>query len=633
MTPSNQHALKPVGINRSKPNLLRPLALLVMLVGSGLANASQTAIDVQAPSTAAAAVDAAATTDRMIIKYRAGSAAALRPNIVSMARAHEVVNRAGVQMTRLRGNALSAHVMVLDRQISTATAYYLAQEIMRSDATVDYAEPDLRVQHQLVPTDPGYLSQWSYYEPKAGLNLPTAWNSATGVIPKGFFPISPMSFPISQGSPAESIVVAVVDTGYRPHADLLANLLPGYDFVTSASMANDGGGRDSDAKDPGDWAVAGGCYPGSPPANSSWHGTHVAGTVAAATNNGLGVAGVAFNAKVLPVRVLGKCGGYGSDIADGIIWAAGGAVPAVPTNTTPARVINLSLGGGGSCGTTMQESITMARSLRAVVVVAAGNSSGSTANVMPANCHGVTTVAAVNRSGGRAWYSNFGSAVDVAAPGGDTRFTPLDGILSTLNNGTTSPGADVYAYYQGTSMATPHVAGVAALMMSRNPWLSVEQVEGLLRSSVRSFPAACVGCGTGLVDASLAVAGAAATQFPMRGLVSEVEPNDTAATAQSVNSNVDVNGALLSTTDVDYFRVTVAAGKTLTAVLRPNAKADPYLTLHAANGSPLVTSNHAGNGVTETIVYSNNSGAALVYLVAVRYGSGAIGSYHLGLTQ
>src|SRR5690606_31257016 len=150
------------------------------------------------------------------------------------------------------------------------------------------------------------------------------------------------------------VVVAVLDTGITRHGDLDANVLPGYDFISDAGKANDGDGRDNDPSDPGDWVTLNQCPGGNRAENSSWHGTHVAGTIAAVTNNAKGVAGTAFGARILPVRVLGTCGGYDSDIADAIVWAAGGSVSGVPTNANPAEVINLSLGGGGACGRTSQ---------------------------------------------------------------------------------------------------------------------------------------------------------------------------------------------------------------------------------------------------------------------------------------
>lgn len=553
------------------------------------------------------------SSDRLIIKYRAGSRAAQLGDFVSMGSAHESVNRRGAQMTRLRANAFNAHVMALDRPLPASTLRTLADEIMRGDANVEYAEPDLRLTAQFVPNDPSYLSQWQYFEATAGLNLPTAWNSSTGT----------------------GVVVAVVDTGYRPHADLAANIVGGYDLISTSTVANDGGGRDASALDPGDATVANECYSGSAAASSSWHGTHVAGTIAAVSNNGVGVAGVAFGAKLLPVRVLGKCGGYTSDIADGLIWAAGGTVSGVPANASPARVINLSLGGSGSCGATMQSAINTARSRGAVVVVAAGNSNTAATSATPANCHGVTTVAAVGRSGARAYYSNYGANVDVAAPGGDMRSGAANGILSTLNSGSSAPGTDSYAYYQGTSMATPHVAGVAALMIARNPALTVEQVEALLRSSVRAFPVACSGCGTGLLDASLAVAAAAAAApVPAATAVTEVENNNTVATAQVISAALArISGSLSSSSDLDHFRVTVPVGKTLTARLTPNSGANYNLYLYDTSGNTLASSTASGNGVVDTVVYSNNGTASTSYVLGVRRSSGGTGAYTLQLTQ
>jgi serine protease len=361
----------------------------------------------------------------------------------------------------------------------------LVKEIAASD-NVEYAEPDRMLKATFTPNDTYYNLQWHYYEAAGSINVPTAWDVSTG----------------------RNVTVAVIDTGYRPHVDLATNIVGGYDFISDPFVSRDGNARDADARDSGDWNAAGECGAGSGASNSSWHGTHVSGTIAARTNNGSGVAGVAFNARVLPVRVLGRCGGYTSDIADGLAWASGASVPGVPTNPNPARVANLSLGGGGPCGTAMQNAINTARSRGTVVVVAAGNERQNAANSSPANCSGVVVVAATNRSGGRAPYSNFGAIVDVAAPGGSTNGGTGNGVLSTLNTGTTTPGNDAYAYYQGPSMATPHVAGVAALMLSVNPSLTPAQVETTLRNTTRAFPATCSQCGTGIVNARAAVVAA-----------------------------------------------------------------------------------------------------------------------------
>lgn len=424
-----------------------------------------------------------ATVDQMIVKFRSAVRWQDKPALqAAVERLRPVAERHGVTLSALREMAVGAKVLRLDKPLAVSAAARLAKELAALPE-VEYAEPD-RILQALATNDPLYPSQWHYHEPVGGINLEAGWAQADG----------------------SGVVVAVIDTGYRPHADLVANLLPGYDFISSASRARDGNGRDADASDQGDW----GRYLGLIPLDSSWHGTHVAGTVAAATNNGIGVAGIAYNAKVMPVRVLGKDGGATSDIADAVVWASGGHVAGVPDTATPARVLNLSLGGSGSCGAAMQSAIEGATSRGTVVVVAAGNGDPLTGkgidarNTTPANCDGVITVAATGRNGGRASYSNFGAVVEIAAPGGNGS----DYVWSTYNDGKKKPGKDSYAGepFQGTSMAAPHVAGVAALMLSKNPSLTPDQVSNILRSSARPFPAACDQCGAGIVDAGAALA-------------------------------------------------------------------------------------------------------------------------------
>jgi serine protease len=295
-------------------------------------------------------------------------------------------------------------------------------------------------------------------------------------------------------------VVAVIDTGITSHADLSANIVAGYDFISDATAARDGNGRDNDPQDQGDWFAAGEC--GQPSArNSSWHGSHVAGTVAAVTNNSSGVAGVAFGAKVQPVRVLGKCGGSLSDIADAIVWASGGTVAGIPANPTPAKVINMSLGGSGACDATYQNAINSAVGRGTVVAVAAGNSNSNATGFRPASCNNVINVASLDREGNRASYSNFGTIIDIGAPGGETAVAG-NGVLSTLNTGTTTPGSATYAFFQGTSMASPHIAGLAALMLSKSPTLTPAQIESTMKANVRALTGSCTGgCGAGVADA------------------------------------------------------------------------------------------------------------------------------------
>ncbi|WP_305080374.1 MULTISPECIES: S8 family peptidase [Microbulbifer] len=467
------------------------------------------AVETNQPSAALASTPM--VSDRIIIKYK-DNAQIGAANVMSQTAIERASQVAGAKMSHMRRLATGAQLMRLENRRGGADMAAIISRLQQ-DPTVEYAEPDLLLQPMATPNDPSYNQQWHYFEATGGLNLPTAWDTTQG----------------------EGVNVAVLDTGYRPHADLVDNLLPGYDMISDATVGQDGNGRDSDASDPGDWAPAGACYSGSPASNSSWHGTHVAGTIAAATNNGTGVAGVAYKAKVVPVRVLGRCGGYTSDIADGMIWAAGGNVSGVPANANPAQVLNLSLGGSGSCGSTTQNAINTARSLGATVVVAAGNSNTNASNATPANCSGVVTVASVDRSGGRAWYSNYGSVVDVAAPGGDTSVSS-NGVLSTLNSGSQGPGSDNYAFYQGTSMATPHVAGAAALLYALDGSLTPTEVESILSDTARSFPSSCSQCGSGIVDAAAAVAAVSGGGGPDPDPGTGVLENGVAETGLSGNS-------------------------------------------------------------------------------------------------
>lgn len=594
----------------TRPQALWGALIAVSLCAPLLAHAGSSATAVQAANATAQPTER--PTNRLIIKYRSGvagttAAAGATDRALLHRGAQDVAARSGLQMQLVRVGSFDTQVMRLDRALPQASVAQLARDIMAADPSVEYAEPDRILQAQLTPNDTQYGQQWHYFEATGGLNLPTAWDKSTG----------------------SGVVAAVIDTGYRPHADLAANILPGYDFIADTFVSNDGNGRDSDAQDPGDAIQAGECGGGDPAQDqsSSWHGTHVAGTIAAVSNNGSGVAGVAFGARVVPVRVLGKCGGYTSDIADGIVWASGGTVGSIPANPNPARVLNLSLGGSGACDTTSQNAINGARSRGSVVVVAAGNSNANAANFSPASCAGVITVAATNRSGGRAYYSNYGSVVEVAAPGGDVRSSAANGILSTLNNGATAPGADAYAWYQGTSMAAPHVAGVVALMLSRNPALTPDEVAARLQASVRPFPATCSQCGSGIVDANAAVdaAGGTTPPPPPPPAGNEVEPNNSTGTAQTVTRGTTISGTVASSTDTDYFRVSVPARTTLSSQLTPNASSDYDLYVYNGSGRQ-VGSSLRGTGLVDSVSVTNNGSAAATYYVRVRYYSGGTGA-------
>ena len=546
-------------------------------------------------------------TDRIIVKYKDSMPAAKGvAKAAAMSGERKArLDRAGQQfgMTVRESHTIStgAHVFKLNGKRGLKDVQALAAEMMARDPSIEYAEPDRIMTHMATANDPMYSQQWHYTDTTGGLRLPTAWDKSTG----------------------SGVVVAVIDTGYRPHADLSGQILQGYDFIGDTFVSNDGNGRDSDASDPGDAIAVGECGGGQPARaqNSSWHGTHVAGTVAARTNNSLGVAGVAYNAKIVPARVLGKCGGYTSDIADAITWTSGGAVSGVPTNANKARVLNLSLGGGGACDSTTQAAINGARSRGAVVVVAAGNDAMNVSNASPANCSGVVAVAATGKTGGRASYSNYGTLIDVAAPGGDGSYS----VLSTLNSGTSAPASDNYAGYQGTSMATPHVAGVAALMLSLNSALTPDDIESRLKSTARAFPASCSGCGTGIVDATAAVNSATGGGGTGTTLA-ESESNNTTGTADLVTvSGTTVNANMGSTTDTDYFRVDLPAGKTLSSVLTPNSSSDYDLYVYNSAGTLLGKSEN-GAGSVDSYNTTNTGTTTSTRYVRVVYYSGGTGS-------
>jgi serine protease len=506
----------------------------------------------------AAAADDPFPTDQIIVKYRDAAFARAAAVRTDAARTARVAAAAGMAAGYRRETINGSHVYKLARRVPHAEAVAIAARIA-ANADVEHAEPDTWVRAHLTPNDSLYPSQWHYFD-AWGVNAPAAWDMTIG---------------------SYEVVAAVIDTGYRPHADLAGRILPGYDMIFDHLFANDGvpaqppsclptsdptvgpciNDRDADALDPGDWITGaedfgidptGGYFAGCGASASSWHGTHVSGTIAAVTNNGSGVAGLNWRTKVLPVRVLGKCGGYESDVADAIVWAACGTVVGgapgcaiatpttgtqtpVPNNPNRARVLNLSLGGGGACGATFQAAFDTAFAMNAVAVVSAGNGNADSSGSTPANCNHVITVAAIGRQGQRATYSNHGSLVEIAAPGGSAAdSTGTDRILSTLNSGTTIPAADNYVYYQGTSMAAPHVAGVVSLMLSKNPFLTPTQVLSLLQSTARPFAIGTVRdctsdagavtatvkyCGAGVVDAAAALA--AVPALPRAQLVAD----------------------------------------------------------------------------------------------------------------
>ena len=354
---------------------------------------------------------------------------------------------------------------------------------LRSEPGIISAEPNYRVHAMATPDDEAYPFQWHY----PLINLPAAWDLTTG---------------------EPEVVVAVIDTGILGnHPDIVGQLVPGYDFISSAQRARDGNGIDPDPEDVGD---------GNEQGNSSFHGTHVSGTVAAASDNGIGVAGVAWNARIMPLRVLGVDGGSTYDVDQAIRYAAGlendsGTVP-----DRQADVINLSL-GGGAFSQSSQNLIDSVREAGVIVVAAAGNEASRTPSY-PASYNGVISVSAVDSQRRAASYSNFGDAIDIAAPGGNNGVDLNgdgypDGVLSTGGSVSESGAINfVYSFLNGTSMASPHVAGVMALMKSVNPDLSPADIDTLLIQGELTDEVGAPGrdnrFGHGLVNAYDAVAAA-----------------------------------------------------------------------------------------------------------------------------
>jgi serine protease len=561
-----------------RPLLLPLLAALVLCLGPARSFAERSPV----PRAALAPV-----AGEVIVKFKAGAATARRHALAAgqdsatvhsrlAARAQELGARTG--RTLAAGAATGERTQVVRaRDVDSAT---LARELA-ADPEVEYAVPNGRKRVLATPNDPYYLrgpavnlltqaggpdsGQWYLRSPtetlrpedgplRSAIGIEAAWSRTLG---------------------SSDVVVAVLDTGVRfEHPDLGrvsagGPLLPGYDFVNDAEVANDGNGRDSDPSDPGDWTTATEnndasgpfhqCGPFDPVAgrylatSSSWHGTITASLIAARTNNSAGMAGAAPGVKVLPLRVLGKCFGYDSDIIAAMRWAAGISIDGVPDNPNPAQVINMSLGGEGTCSAAYQDAVNEILARNVTIVAAAGNSTGAPVGT-PANCTGVIAVLALRHTGTKVGFSDLGPEIAIAAPGGnciniDAGEPCLYPILAATNAGSRGPEGstwtDAFNASVGTSFSSPLVAGVAALMVSARPSITPAQLRTALRSTARSFPTTgadngpddptpvnqCTSpsasrpqlqcycntqfCGAGMLDAGAAVAAAATLSGPV----------------------------------------------------------------------------------------------------------------------
>lgn len=510
------------------------------------------------------AQNVAAPEARVIVKFKASSA---MPG--DRARAMSAGGERALALGQRLGVALNVGAAVSERAQVLSANGMSSEELARrlsAQPDVEYAEPDVRHRRMAAPNDPRYNSvlagaggpvsgQW-YLKPAnstrvSAINAETAWDTTTG---------------------SSTVVVAVLDTGVRfDHPDLLGagvgNMLAGYDMISGSrpielATANDGDGRDNDPSDLGDWVsstdVQTANFAGCLVEDSSWHGTQTASLVGALTDNGVGMASVGRTVRVLPVRVLGKCGGFTSDIAAGIRWAGGAAdvcrttnaqgvcTEFVPQLATPAKVINMSLGGSGSCSRTYQDAIDEVVAKGVVVVVSAGNSDGHAVS-SPANCSGVIAVTGLRHVGSKVGFADVGPEVAIAAPGGNCVNSAgqcLYPIITATNTGTTIPQSSTYTdgdanVAVGTSFSAPLVAGSVALMLSAQPGMSVAEVRAALQGSARVFPATgsdpgipvchapngssqgecyCTTstCGAGMLDVDAAVKGA------LRGLQARI---------------------------------------------------------------------------------------------------------------
>jgi serine protease len=444
-----------------------------------------------------------AATDRIIVKWRNAD---VRTEIDS-ARVRGLATRVGKRLAagRMVGGGMS--VVQLEQALPAADVGALLSAL-RADPDVEFAEPDRRMKIQAVtPNDPLFSGQWYLQSDQpAAIRANGAWEVTRG-----------------GSSPAvASVVVAVLDTGVRlDHPDLQGKLLQGYDFVSGTAssnfaVANDGNGWDTDPTDPGDFISAsdlsstvfknnkcGGGVNQDQPTPSTWHGTRVSGMLAANTDNAVGIAGAGFNIRVLPVRVLGKCGGFESDVIAGMYWAAGLVIPPpllqqtdLPNNATPAQVINMSLGADGACGAGYATAVRDITAHGVLVVASAGNEGQAVGT--PASCAGALAVAGVRHIGTKVGYSNLGPEVGIAAPAGNcVNVGPNEPCLFSLdtitNDGGTAPGANAYTNRFstatfGTSFASPLAAATAGLMKAVHPALTPAMLISRIRSSARAFP-------------------------------------------------------------------------------------------------------------------------------------------------
>ncbi|HEY0942905.1 MAG TPA: S8 family peptidase [Steroidobacter sp.] len=534
------------------------LAALIAIPALGQAQESQGPLRSRAP----------ADTDQIIVKWRSGAKTTLAAPAAQKAGKLSVRSGLGIQHKRRSGSP-NTDVFKLERRMSGGELQAVLDRL-NADPDVEYAVADRRRQIQQIPTDALAMDQWYFLSVQpAATRTDQAWDLTTG---------------------SASTVVAVLDTGVRyNHPDLTSKLLPGYDFITDPLIANDADGPDADASDPGDWIDSADrsseVFRNCDTSPSSWHGTRVASLIGAAANDGNDLVGAGWATRILPVRVLGKCGGFDSDIIDGMRWAAGLPVDGAPANPTPAKIINMSLGGDGACSAAYQSTVNEIIAQGSLIVASVGNDGIPVGT--PANCNGVLGVSGIRHVGTKVGYSNLGTGADIAAPAGNcvnagppfsTDSPCVFAISVAIDSGTTAPQASTYSDpvnrpNYGTSFSAPLVAGAAALMHSVNPRLTPSQFTALLQETAAPFPTSSttttnicrvpttfvqgqecicttVTCGAGMLDTFAAVS-AAMKPFGIVQASGTIEPN----------TAVDISGS----TSFGAYDTTAAASRPITS--------------------------------------------------------------------
>jgi serine protease len=573
---------------------------------------------------------------RVIVKYRNTSALM---KTLSASASNSSTQKVSPQHATLLGQRLG-YALQDGRVLGESTQALRGQGLssvslvakLREQPDVEWAVVDERRYISAVPNDPYYpggqtsitpaVGQWYLRAPDSTLvsatNAPVAWGLTTG---------------------SSSVTVAVLDTGVIfDHPDLgrAANggkLWPGYDFVSTGTgvSTNDSDGRDSDASDPGDYTTSTSCGRGTTISSSSWHGTQTASLVGAATNNATGMAGMGWNVMVLPVRVLGPCGGTDSDIIAGMRWAAGlnndasctsSSSVSATCNPHVAKVLSMSLGASGSCPTSYLEAISELTSAGVTVVVAAGNDEGLAVS-SPANCTGALAVAGVRHTGTKVGYSNLGPQVTISAPAGNcvnSTGSCVYPILTATNAGTTTPTSNTYSnstnYSVGTSFATPLVAGAVGLMLSVDATLTPANIKAKLQASARAFPStgaastvtACKApssatqdecycttttCGAGMLDVGAAVASVSPTVSPPTAAITATTTTPTVGTAVTLSGSAS----------------TANGGRSISSYAWTLTSGSGLASLSASSGASVTFNTTAAGTVTVQLTVTDSAGA------------------------